>query len=332
MNVLVVGGGPAGLAAAIALRRRGMAVTVMDGARPPIDKACGEGLLPSSTSSLRRLGVSIPEGMGFPLRGIRFFNNGAEATAEFPKGQAGLGIRRTALHSLLVEKAEEAGVLLQWGAPVSTLDLPFDWIVGADGINSSVRLKAGLEEPVFHRRRFGFRRHYRIQPWSPYVEVHWRNGFQIYVTPVGGEEVSIAILTRAAQIDFAAAIAPLDHRLNGARICSAERGAVTSLRRLRSIQNGNVILLGDASGSVDAITGEGLGCAFQQAQALADSLMLAGSGEHYRNAHRGLFRRPILLSRLLLALDAHPIVRAAAIRGLAAAPPLFGQLLRTLSG
>ena len=70
-DVFVIGGGPAGLAAAIAACRKGFRVTVADGAEPPIDKACGEGLLPDTATALRELGVDIRGSDGFALRGIR---------------------------------------------------------------------------------------------------------------------------------------------------------------------------------------------------------------------------------------------------------------------
>ena len=74
VDVLVIGGGPAGLAAAIAARQKGFRVTVADGAAPPIDKACGEGMMPESLAALKTLGVSIAPHEGFRFRGIRFIH------------------------------------------------------------------------------------------------------------------------------------------------------------------------------------------------------------------------------------------------------------------
>src|SRR5271170_6389281 len=71
-DVLVVGGGPAGLASGIALRQRGLDVVVADALIPPIDKACGEGLAPDSCRELLRLGVEISG--GFEFSGIHFAN------------------------------------------------------------------------------------------------------------------------------------------------------------------------------------------------------------------------------------------------------------------
>src|SRR5438067_4743 len=85
-DVLVVGGGPAGLAAAIAARAKGFRVVVADCARPPIDKACGEGLMPEALDALGKLGVRIPAAIGLRFRGIRFLGAGASVEADFPGG------------------------------------------------------------------------------------------------------------------------------------------------------------------------------------------------------------------------------------------------------
>src|ERR1700690_71023 len=119
-DVFVVGGGPAGLATAIAARKQGLSVVVADGAVPPIAKACGEGLMPDGVEALRQLGIPIPESEAYPFRGIRFVSNGAKAEAEFPSGTA-FGIRRTTLHSILSDHAVACGVELLWQAAVTRL-------------------------------------------------------------------------------------------------------------------------------------------------------------------------------------------------------------------
>jgi len=96
-DVFVIGGGPAGLAAAIAARQRGLRVVVADGARPPIDKACGEALMPDAITALEGLGVTIPAAEACRLRGVRFLGSGLSAEAAFPGSDPGLSIRRTAL-------------------------------------------------------------------------------------------------------------------------------------------------------------------------------------------------------------------------------------------
>src|SRR3974390_1672218 len=114
-DVFVVGGGPAGFAAALAARRSGFEVVVADKARYPIDKACGEGLMPDGLAALRRIGVELDSRRGFSFRGIRFVDDDLEAEALFPH-RFGLGIRRTLLHQALVEAAGNAGVVMCWQA------------------------------------------------------------------------------------------------------------------------------------------------------------------------------------------------------------------------
>src|SRR5437763_12813949 len=108
-GVLVVGGGPAGLAAAIAARKKGLPVTVADGAKPPIDKACGEGLLPGTLAALGELDVSIDHSDGQIFRRIRFIDGATFAEAGFT-AESGIGVRRTILHEKMVARAEQCGV------------------------------------------------------------------------------------------------------------------------------------------------------------------------------------------------------------------------------
>ena len=110
----MIGGGPAGLTAAIAARLKGFDVTVVDAARPPIDKSCGEGILPAGVEILRRFAVHLSTADGFPFRGIRFLGDGASVEASFQSG-SGLSPRRTRLHQILVDRTSELGVRLLWG-------------------------------------------------------------------------------------------------------------------------------------------------------------------------------------------------------------------------
>jgi flavin-dependent dehydrogenase len=337
-DVFVIGGGPAGLAAAIAARRRGLEVTLADGARPPIDKACGEGLMPDGVAALGALGITLDSAEAYPFRGIRFVGSGASVEASFPVGRA-FGVRRTVLHRRMAEEAAATGVRTLWGTPVSGIcpegvriagqTVAARWIIGADGFKSRVRRWAGLEPGKPGNQRFGFRIHYRVAPWSDCMELHWGAGCQIYVTPVGPEEVCVALISSdlRERLDDALERFPrLSSRLRGASRATTERGAGTANFGLPRVYRDRVALIGDASGTVDAITGEGLCLAFRQANALAGSLA-SGDLARYQAEHRRLTRRPKLMARFMLALDRRTWLQERALRALALQPRIFRKML-----
>jgi flavin-dependent dehydrogenase len=336
-DVMIVGGGPAGLAAAIAARRRGLSVMVADGALPPIDKACGEGVMPNGVAALRELGVSIGANDGVPFHGIRFIENGLAAQARFPAGY-GLGIRRTTLHRILVEAAAAAGVEMRWGTPVRRVDghgmtiggraIRAHWLIGADGHNSPTRQAAGLRA-ASAAPRVGFRQHYRARPWTDMVEVYWHHGCQAVATPVGPDDMCVSFLGIEPR---EAGAAPLDRfpdlarRLAGAEATSSTRGGVCGTVRVRSVARGNIALIGDASGSVDALTGEGTSLAFREALVLADALA-CDDLSRYRAAQRRICRMPSLMGRLLAAAGDRRWLRQRMLSTMAAKPSLFERLL-----
>jgi flavin-dependent dehydrogenase len=328
-DVFVIGGGPVGLAAAIAARRKGFSVTLADGLEPPIDKACGEGVMPDGVAAAARLGLQLAEVESFAFRGIRFHGEGVSVTADFPNGP-GRGVRRTTLHRALVEEAGRCGVQLLWGCPISGLErIEARWIVGADGTGSRVRKWAGLEAFRQDTKRYGFRRHFKRAPWTEYVEIYWGDGCQIYVTPVAPDEVGVALLSRDPRLRIGDALTQfpaLAAKLDGAPESSNERGALTGSRQLHKVTRGNVALIGDASGSVDAISGEGLCLGFHQAPALADA-MERRNLNLYENAHRRLAARPRFMADFMLTIDRWQWLRKRALPALASHPELFGGLL-----
>jgi flavin-dependent dehydrogenase len=338
-DVFVIGGGPAGLAAAIAARRRGFSVTVADGAEPPIDKACGEGMMPETLAALRELGVELPEGAGYRFRGIQFVQGSVHAAADLPEGP-GIGIRRTLLHELLIQEAEKCGVRLLWKTPVTGIasngvrlpggERPARWIVGADGGSSRVRRWSDLNASMLNSYRMASRRHYRVRPWTEYVEIYWGTHDQAYVTPISGEEVCIVLMGQSLEnvgFDRALEAMPvLRERLAGAELCSRERGAITEMHSLKRVWRGNVALVGDASGGVDAITGEGLRLAFRQATALAEA-MDSGDLQCYGQVHKQLARRPIRMGKLMLQLGRQEKIRLRLLPVLSRNPELFARLL-----
>jgi flavin-dependent dehydrogenase len=203
------------------------------------------------------------------------------------------------------------------------------WIVGADGFHSRVRQWAGLGPPAWSGvRRIGIRQHYRIRPWTDFVEVYWRKDCQAYVTPIGANEVCVAVVStkESRASDLPEVFPALANHLRGAELVGPTRGAISMSARLRSVVSGRIALVGDASGSVDAVTGEGLGLAFRQANCLATALA-AGDLKMYDMSHRRIGRMPRLMARSLLLLDSNDSLRRTVFCKLAAYPRLFSGLL-----
>lgn len=337
-DVVIAGGGPAGLATAIRARLAGFEVVVLEAAEPPIDKACGEGLMPDGVEVLSGLGVQLEAVESRAFHGIRYVDSDLVAEGRFP-GAPGLGIRRTALHGALSRRAAEVGVDLRWGVRVLGLSgggfatdegvVAGGWLVGADGRTSRVRRWAGLEGRRAKRQRIGLRRHYEIEPWTDLVEVHWHDRCEAYVTPVADRLIGVAMLFEGGANGFDSLMARfprLRERLRGAPVVSTDRGAGPLEQRCRRVVSGNLALVGDAAGYLDAITGEGLALAFHQAEAVVEA-MLAGRLDRYERAHRRIARYPTAVTRLLLAVERRPALRRRVMTSLARDPSLMSRFL-----
>ena len=179
------------------------------------------------------------------------------------------------------------------------------------------------------RSRFEFRPHYAVSPWTDLVEVYWGKRCQMYVAPIGGREVYVSILSsdRGLRIDCVLARFPsVAKHLHFAQPVSAESGAVMALKRVKAVTRRNVALVGDASCTVDGISGQGLSLAFQQAIHFADALARNELG-CYRSAHSRIFQSSVPMTRLLLSTDRSVWLRRKALRLFSGNPGLFSKLI-----
>ncbi|MCV7100682.1 NAD(P)/FAD-dependent oxidoreductase [Mycobacterium palustre] len=331
-DLLIVGGGPGGLATALHARRHGLSVIVAEPREGPIDKACGEGLMPGGLGELASLGV---DPAGIPFHGIAYVSEHRRAQARF-RGGPGRGVRRTTLHAALEARAKEQDTewirarvtsVEQDAHGVSAAGVRVKWLVGADGLHSAVRRAVGIKATAGTPRRHGVRWHFNVPPWSEFVEVHWSRWGEAYVTPVEPDLVGVAILCggRPELAWFPWLARHLDGAGRGhARGCGPLRQVVS--RRVA----GRVLLVGDAAGYEDALTGEGISLAVKQAAAAVDAI-IDDAPSSYEAAWQRVTRRYRLLTRGLVLASAPQVARRAIVPASAALPAVFRRAVNTLA-
>lgn len=369
-DVVVVGAGPVGLATAVHARAAGLDVLLVDHRAGTLDKACGEGLLPGALRAVQALGVDPP---GHLLTGISYRAPGRHADHEFATGP-GRGVRRTTLHDALRARAADIGArrtcgrvtaLRQDAAGVeidvvpggradgagggdvvpgtdsdrSPVTIRAGWVLGCDGLHSTVRRLAGLDVRPARggdrpsRRRYGLRRHFRVAPWTDLVEVHWSPHAEAYVTPVAADVVGVALLAPRAVTGagfdelLRSQFPELGARLAAATATGALLGAGPLRCRSRRRATGRVRLVGDASGYVDALTGEGVRVGLAQAEAVVRHLEDA---EAYERAWRTVTRDYRALTTGLVTWASGP-ARGAIVPAAARLPRLYGAVVERLA-
>lgn len=326
-DLVVAGGGPTGLGAAIAAARAGMKVRVHEPREGVLDKACGEGLMPGGLADLAELGV--PDVAGVPLRGIRWFDAAEPAhTAAARFREPARGVRRTTLHAALRETALAAGVRFEASPFAVTDPRGGPWVVAADGLHSGIRRALGVALPALRPPRFGMRRHFHVAPWSDHVEVHFGAGAEAYVTPVAPDLVEVAFLFegKARWEELLPRFPAVSARVRGAAAASELRGGGPFEQRVARRVIGRVLLAGDAAGYVDPITGEGVALGLATARAAVEAIA-RGTPLSYERRYRELTLWHVVITTAMLGIARHRALHAPMLQAASLVPALVDGVL-----
>ena len=176
-------------------------------------------------------------------------------------------------------------------------------VVAADGLHSSLRKASGLEASAGARRRFALRQHYEVQPWTDFVEVYVDAKGEAFATPVSDRCVGVNFVWENGAFErpsipmLASRFPTLRERLGNAPTMSLIKGAGPMAQRARRRSSDRMVLVGDAAGFVDSISGDGLSIAFNSALILGKHLgrILARGAtpesiQAYEREARGLYR------------------------------------------
>ncbi len=353
-DIAVVGAGPAGAAAALFAAQSGRRVVVFDRATFPRDKACGEGLMPPGPRILAQLGLhDAVLGTGAPrIDGVVIAAAGQDGErSAFPRGETGLGVRRLRFDAVLSSRLERhplidyhQGVTVEGvvpdGAPrvvTSVGEIRAGAVAVADGLRSNLRRQLGWTRGPRPPHRYGVVGHWRgAFARDPWIRLTIHSGFETYRAPVGPDEHLVALLCSQDRMpsfanrlteQYRAEVLATHPDLEKAELGSGVSAIGPFRHRASTVAAEGIFLVGDASGFVDPITGEGLASGLEQARAFNQALAHPHPEAEYRWLHRGITRNRWRLTALLVYLASDPGRVARAMRGLTRRPSVMPALL-----
>jgi flavin-dependent dehydrogenase len=366
-EAVVVGAGPSGATTALLLARRGHEVILIDRARFPRDKACGEGVMPPGVAALRRMGLyqRVVATGARPLEGVTYRHQriGVEVDVPFPVPPdggpaAGLGVRRTTFDAVLVDAVREepravvregervTGLIRDPGGDVlgvgtTTDEIRARVVIGADGLHSQTRAWTGLRARPQGRMRYGIAGHWQVDTGDcDGIRVTLAGGHEWYAAPVGPDLLLVSVLTHRSRPAMTArhyegAARRSIPTVANAALVSRPLGAAHFHQRARAVAEGRVFLVGDASGYDDPTTGDGIAIGMLLAERLAehtgdllDGVIDAGTAvARYARDHADLVRERRRLTSLALFLARSPELSRRAILRARHDPHALGKLI-----
>jgi flavin-dependent dehydrogenase len=347
VDVAIVGGGPAGATLAALLARRGVDVALIERDRFPRDKVCGEFLSYDALPIAERLGIMLElDGAGASsITHCRII--GSRRTYAFDLPHAARGVSRLFFDELLFRTAVAGGARAFDGRKATTISAQRVDLGEGAAIEARVvigawgrwgRFDTQLGRPFVTdraHRSFGFKRHYRGAPDDHSIELHSFDGGYLGVNAIEGGETNICGLVHARRLSghrgrwdaFVKEIRSERPRIDDLyrKFVPAQPGFLTSepvIFRARAPVEQGVAMVGDASGVIDPLTGNGMAMALQSALVAAPFVMTlitandrAAAERGYIAAHRAMFANRIAWSRRVAKLLSRPGLLDAAMAG-----------------
>ena len=362
-DVLVVGAGPAGSALAARLARSGARVILAERASHPRPKACAEYASPRLPDELARIGLAdsawLP--VAVPLSGMDLHAGGRvvrigysdrrgprpawgidrlrfdHLLAEHAAASGATLRERSRLASLHVEGGRVAGARLRDLATGRTERIDADWVVGADGVRSTVARLVGVERPVRYPRRLGLVAHHTgTLELIEHAEMHVGRDWYVGLAPMPGGELNVGMALPlddarvSARERYRAAIDGLPavaQRLASTTRLTPIRGTAPIGHRVSRPAGPGWLLIGDAAGFVDPFTGEGIHRALRSARAAHDALVADGDVvARYRRERRRAFAAKTALTWLVQGVLGVPGLLPHAVGRLSDRPDLAARL------
>lgn len=338
-SFFIVGAGPAGLGLGILLRRKGYKTIIIDKEQGPHRPVCGEYLSPQGVGYMEKMGLSHLLSGFEPIWGMRLTApSGSSVLARFPEKKRGAAIHRQELQLRLSALYLELGGELVFGEQIldaqeegggisiktNARTYQCDALIGADGRLSQVAKIAGLEREADENPRVAI--HCYLAPKRPlshHGQMHiLADGSYVGINPLHGREVNFSIVTNASTVNkFGGVKNLLNHYLENQTALKQQFHPITHEKikttfpiscHREKVAQGRIALIGDASGFIDPLTGEGITTALKTACLLAEKIEtnpdLESAFSAYARARKTQYRQKEQLNLALQWVIKHPMV------------------------